>query len=413
MLAGCTGKKFDSGESTDVEKIEPPTAELITRKVEMQKYDAKGKLLWEVHAERAEGELSPEGDYTKVDGVTVILHDEGKPAFEIEAEQGDVSKSTGKLDLRGEVEARSADGRTSLSCDRITYNNNDKTLRATGNVTGESNGMVLGPATSADAKFKNVTKNMNASSITTLVLTSLVVTGPQITYKDNAGNMAITGVSKFSMKPDASGATYNFSGTGSPFVAKWLKQGIEVSGQDFSGSFAVVQLGNTKSWELRSGKFTGNITAKMDGDRGNMDMKGMSAFNLEFLSDSKRWRFSGTGSPITVNLPDSGATITGNTFEGFASGTSSRPEWQSATLTGGVRAVVTQKDSDSGETYTVTATCPRVEINRAGQYVKLSGGARAEGNHPAMGPGGAVITSPTVILRFDAEMKEVVGVDLE
>src|SRR5688572_14334968 len=83
LLAGCTGKKFDSGESTDVEKIEPPTTEVITREVVMEKFDADGTLLWSVAADRAEGELSPEGDYTKVDGVTVVLHDDGKPAFEI------------------------------------------------------------------------------------------------------------------------------------------------------------------------------------------------------------------------------------------------------------------------------------------------------------------------------------------
>jgi LPS export ABC transporter protein LptC len=412
VIAGCGTRELPVKDDAADKNIETPTAEVITKKIAMTKFDPKGKILWVVQADRAEGELSPDGDYTKVQGVTVTLHDSGSPAFEIEAKGGEVSKSTGKLDLRGDVRARSADDQTSLACDRITYSNSEQTLRATGNVTGESNGMHLGPATSAVAKFKNVHKNMNATTITTLVITSLVVTGPQITYKDNAGNMAITGVSKFSMKPDASGAIYNFSGTGAPFVAKWIKQGIEVTGRDFEGSFAVVQRGNSKSWELRTGKFSGDISALMDGTRGNMTMKGMSVFNIEFLSDAKRWKFSGSGSPITVALPDSGAVITGNSFEGFAAGTSERPEWESATLTGGVRAVVTQKDSRSGETYTVTATCPRVDIDRSDRSVKLSGGARAEGNHPAMGPGGAVITSPTVILKFDAQMKNVVEVEL-
>jgi hypothetical protein len=163
---------------------------------------------------------------------------------------------------------------------------------------------------------------------------------------------------------------------------------------------------------LRSGKFTGSITAKMDGERGNMEMSGMSVFGM-VMTEANRWKFTGTGSPITVNLPDSGAVINGNSFEGYASGSTSKPEWESATLTGGVKAVITQRDSDSGETYTVTATCPRVEINRASHLVRLSGGARAEGNHPAMGPGGATITSPVVILKFDAEMKRVVEVELE
>ena len=401
----------DSDEPIDT-KIEAPSAEVITKNVSMTKYDAKGRVLWIVGADRAEGELSPEGDYTKVEGVTVVLHDQGSPAFTIEAKNGEVSKSTGKLDLRGEVEARSADQATSLACDRITYSNGDQTLRATGSVTAESNGMTLGPAKSAVAKFKNVRKNMNASTITTLVVTSLVVTGPQISYKDNAGNMSVTGVSEFSMKPDASGAVYTFSGSGSPFLAKWLKQGIEISGREFSGSFAVVQQGSAKSWELRSGRFTGGITAKMDGERGNMDMSGMDVFTMDFIAESKRWKFGGSGSPITVNLPDSGTVVTGNTFEGFASGSSRRPEWESASLTGGVKAVVTQKESRTGETYTVTATCPRVEIDRSERTVRLLGGAKATGNHPAMGPGGATIESPIVILRFDAAMKNVVEVEM-
>ncbi|MEO7453986.1 MAG: LPS export ABC transporter periplasmic protein LptC, partial [Fimbriimonadales bacterium] len=389
-----------------------PTAEVVTREIKMQKYDTKGVLVWEVGADRAEGELSPDGDYTKVEGVTVIVHDDGKPAFIIDADRGEVSKSTGKLDLRGNVTAKSADDSTSLSCDRITYSVGDETLRATGNVTGESNGMSIGPAKQIDAKFRNVTKNMNASAATALVLTSLIAQGPGITYKDNAGNMSISGVDKFSMKPDASGTIYSFSGSGSPFIAKWHKQGIEVTARTVAGSFAVVQRGTSKSWELRSGKFTGNITATMDGERGNMKMSGLSVFNME-LTEAKRWKFTGTGSPITVNLPDSGVVINGNTFEGYASGATAKPEWETAILTGGVKAVITQKDSDSGETYTVTATCPRVEINRANHFVRLSGGARAEGNHPAMGPGGATITSPVVILKFDELMKKVVEVELE
>jgi hypothetical protein len=214
------------------------------------------------------------------------------------------------------------------------------------------------------------------------------------------------------MKPDSTGATYSFSGTGSPFLAKWLKQGIEVTAKTVEGSFAVIQRGTSKSWELRSGKFTGNISAKMDGARGNMEMSGLSVFNM-VLTEAKRWKFTGTGSPITVNLPDSGAVISGNSFEGYASGSTASPEWESASLTGGVRAVITQRDSDSGETYTVTATCPRVEVNRANHFVRLSGGARAEGNHPAMGPGGATITSPVVVLKFDAQMTKVVEVELE
>jgi LPS export ABC transporter protein LptC len=395
-----------------VEKIEPPTAEVVTREVMMEKFDAKGMLLWSVAADRAEGELSPDGDYTKVEGVTVVIHDDGKPAFEIEADNGEVSKSTGKLDLRGSVNAKSGDGRTSLACDRITYSVNDETLRATGNVTAESNGMSIGPAKSANAKFKNVSKNMNASTITTLVLTSLVVQGPRITYKDNAGNMDV-GVDTFKITRDTSSNLYRFSGSGSPFVARWLKQGITVRGNTLEGSFAPVAEGGRTRYELRNGKFTGSITATVDGERGNMVMKGMSVFAMDHQTDANRWRFTGNGSPITVTLPDSGAVITGSNFEGYASGNTTRPEWQSATLSGGVKAVVTQKEKNSGETYTVTATSPRVEINRAGRFVKLSGGARASGNHPAMGPGGATVESPTVTLHFDAEMKEVTGVDFE
>ena len=253
---------------------------------------------------------------------------------------------------------------------------------------------------------------MNTSAVTTLVLTSLILQGPRITYRDNAGNMNV-GVDKFKITRDANTGLYHFSGSGSPFSAKWLKQGISVTGTNLEGVFAPVAEGNTTRYELRSGKFSGNITAVVDGDKGNMDMKGMSVLTMELQAEAKRWRFAGSGSPITVNLPDSGATITGNNFEGFATGSTQRPEWRSATITGNVTATVSQIDKKSGQRYTVTATCPRVDIDREGQFVKLSGGARASGNHPAMGPGGAVIEAPTVIIRFDSEMKNVVGVDLE
>ena len=378
----------------------------------MEKFDTKGRIQWSVAADRAAGELSPDGDFTQFEGVTVVIHDDGKPAFEIEADRGDVSKSEGKMDLKGSVTAKSGDGRTSLACDRITYNVHDETLRATGNVTAESNGMSVGPAKTADAKFKNVSKNMNASTITTLILTSLIVQGPRITYKDNAGNMEVA-VDSFKITRDTTSSLYRFSGTGSPFVARWLKQGITVRGNSLEGTFAPVVEGGRTRYELRNGKFTGNITATVDGEKGNLDMKGMSVFTMDHQADANRWRFTGNGSPITVTLPDSGATITGNNFEGFATGNTMRPEWQSAVISGGVKAVVTQKEKNSGETYTVTATSPRVEINRAGRFVKLSGGARAYGNHPAMGPGGATVESPTVTLHFDAEMKEVIGVDFE
>jgi LPS export ABC transporter protein LptC len=410
-IAGCAGKQPDAATVEEDSKVDPPSAEVITRGVSMKKFDTKGKLVWEVSADRAAGELSPEGDYTEVDGVTAVIHDNGQPAFEIEAKKGHVSKSTGKLDLHGDVRARSADGRTSLACDRITWNNKDQTIHATGNVRGESNGATLGPARTADVKFKNKPKNMNASAATALVVTSLSLQGP-ITYKDNAGNMAVE-VDSFKITRDPNADLYNFSGTGSPFSAKWLKQGITITGNALSGTFVPLAEGNRTRWDLRSGKFTGNITAKVDGERGNMDMKGLDVFTIDHLVDSKRWKFGGSGSAITVNLPDTGATITGRQFEGFASGNSTRPEWESATITGGVRAVVTQMDRKTGQSYTVTATCPRVDIDKSERSVRLSGGARAEGNHPAMGPGGAVITSPVVILRFDAEMKTVTGVELE
>lgn len=186
-----------------------------------------------------------------------------------------------------------------------------------------------------------------------------------------------------------------------------------MTGTNLEGVVAPIAEGNRTRYELRSGKFTGNIAATVDGVRGNMDMKGMSLFTMEYQTEANRWKFSGSGSPISVTLPDSGTVLTGSSFEGFATGDTTRPEWQSAVISGGVKAVVTQKERNSGETYTVTATSPRVEINRAGRFVKLSGGARASGNHPAMGPGGATVESPTVTLHFDAEMKEVTGVDFE
>jgi LPS export ABC transporter protein LptC len=408
-MTGCV-KPPDSSTSAEDKKIETPTAEVETEKIAMRKYDTKGKVVWEVRAAEATGELSPKGDFTDVRQVTAIIYDSGSPAFEISADRGNISKSTGKLDLEGDVTAKSADDHTSLSCDRITWNNELRNLHATGNVSGTSNGATLGPADSVTAKFKNIDKKMNTSTITALVLTSLIMQGPRIHYKDGAGNMDI-GADKFSAVFDEGANLFRFSGSGSPIVAKWLKQGITVSGRTGEGAFSSVAVGGTTTYELQSAKFTGNITAKMDGAQGNVDIASVDVFTLD-RAGTNRWKFAGSGGPFSVKLPESGATLTGSKFEGFAKEVNGKPEWEAATFSGGVKAVVTQLDKNTNKTYTITATCPKVVIDRDALTVTLSGGARAVGNHPAMGPGGAQIEAPTVILKFDPTMSRVVGVDL-
>ncbi len=397
---------------TEDNKVETPAAEVDTKRVAMRKYDPKGKILWEVKADRASGELSPQGDYTEVDGVSAMLYDEGKPAFELTAKKGNVSKSTGKLDLHGDVEGKSVDGRTSLGCDRIRWNNKDELLLATGNVSAESAGMRLSGASEARVKFKNIREKMNTSTATALIFTSLIVQGPRIHYRDLGGNMDV-GADTFKVTFDQGANLYRFVGTGSPFTAKWLKQGITITGRQLTGAFAPVKDGSSTRYELQRGKFTGNITAKLDGDRGNMDISGVDELNLDFVADSKRWKFGGSGGPFKVVLPDSGTMITGNQFEGFAAVVAGKPEWQSAVFTGGVTAVVTQIDKKTGKSFTITASCPRVDFNRAERSATLSGGARAVGNHPAMGPDGAEITAPTIILRFNEAMTSVEEVEMK
>jgi len=407
---GCV-KPQESTSSDEEKQIETPTAEVETERIAMRKYDPKGLILWEVRAAEAKGELSPKGDFTDVKGVTAIIYDSGSPAFEISADQGNVSKSTGKLDLNGNVAAKSADGRTSLGCDRITWNNDKRNLHATGNVSGTSNGASLGPAESVTAKFKNFDKKMNTSTVTTLILTSLIMQGPRIHYKDGAGNMDV-GANKFNVVYDEAANLYRFKGSGSPIVAKWLKQGITLSGGTAEGAFASSGEAKAKNYELQSAKFTGNISAKMDGAQGNVDITSVDVFTLERVN-ANRWKFGGSGGPFTVKLPDSGATITGSKFDGIAAEVNGKPEWESATFAGGVTALVTQVDKKTNQTYTITASCPKVVIDRDALTVTLSGGAKAVGNHPAMGPGGAQIEAPVVVLKFDPQMRNVVGVTLE
>lgn len=152
------------------------------------------------------------------------------------------------------------------------------------------------------------------------------------------------------------------------------------------------------------------MTAELEGTDRRMSLRGVTTFSIE--QQGQGWKVSGAGAPFTAEIPSSGTTLTGNRFEGVATLQGETPEWQSATFTGGVTAKVTQKDNKTGKTYTITASCPRVDISRAQRTVRLSGGARASGDHPVMGPGGAVITAPTVILTFDEAMRELVGVEL-
>lgn len=391
--------------------MEKPDIEIVSRRVTMEAYAPEGEKLWRIEAENAEGNLNAEGDSVKLSTVTAFLYEKNSPAMKLTAKKGQANEATGTLELEGTVKAVSLDGNTTLTCDRITWQRDNRTLVATGRVTGTTSGLTIGPAERATAKFRQKEDTMNNAAIAALTLVSLTVKGPQITYKDKAGNLDVRAAT-FEMTR-VSEDVYSFTSTG-PLVAKWLKQGLTVSGQKMEGTMARVVVNNVESFELREGTFSGNITSTLDGPRGKMTVTGLSVFRMRLGEDGRTWNFSGDGAPFTATLPDSGAVVTGRHFEGTADrnrvGTQETPEWQTGVFTGGVTATVTQTDKRTGKKFTVTGKSPTVQIDRKSSTVTLLGGVTISGDHPAMGPAGAEMTAPKIVLEFDAEMRDITKV---
>ncbi|MBA3726642.1 MAG: hypothetical protein H0W86_09375, partial [Armatimonadetes bacterium] len=220
-------------------------------------------------------------------------------------------------------------------------------------------------------------------------------------YKDGAGNMHVT-AKKFQIMREGETENYRFVGTG-PFVAKWLKQHLEISGNKLDALITKVN----KSFELQSGTFTGSIEAHYKDPQGNslMDITGISTWTIRRSEDGALWRYSGDGSPFVATFSGPGAVVTGRHIEGTADRTAgvASPEWRTATFTGGVTTVITQ---DGGKTH-ITVTSPTVTLNRATSTAVMSGGVVASGKHAALGPEGGEFTAGKVTIVFDQAMKKV------
>ena len=381
----------------------------------MQAQTADGKRLWTINAESGSGDIGPSGDSADLHKVNAVLYEENKPAITLTADSGRANEETGKLLLAGRVRANSADGHTKLTCDRITWQREDRILVARGNVSGTTAGMALGPADEARAKFKAKDNNMKNTTAATLVLVSLTLQGKSPHYRDHAGNMDVS-FTTFGMTYNEQLQVWKFTGTG-PLTAKWLKQGLTVTGDKMEGSLVRVGTTGSESYELRSGRFSGNIHAVMNGSRGKMDLSGLDVWSVDLSENEKTWIFKGDGGPFTATFPDNGAVVTGRHFEGTAdrnkTAAGESPEWETGKFTGGVKATITQKDKKTGKTFTINGECPSVTITRSTSKMVLSGGVRVSGNHPSIGPEGAEAEAGTIILTFDPQMQRVVDVQME
>lgn len=359
-----------------------------------------GERLWEVKAKEADVRIDPKGDKANMNGVSATLYEDGLPAMTLTANEGTADEATGHLTLKGAVKAVSHDGRTSLRCDRIAWTRDERVLVAEGRVTGVTAGIEVGPADLVRARFESKDKKMNTTTAA-LALVSLLAQGKVITYKDGAGNMHVT-AKKFQIMREGETENYRFVGTG-PFVAKWLKQHFEVSGNKLEGVITPVN----KSYELQHGTFTGNIEAHYRDPRGNnlMDVTGVSTWTIRRSEDGALWRYSGDGAPFVATFSGPGAVVTGRHIEGTADRAVgvTRPEWRTATFTGGVTTVITQ---DGGKTH-ITVTSSTVTLNRATSTAVMSGGVVASGKHAALGPEGGEFTAGKVTIVFDQAMKKV------
>jgi hypothetical protein len=385
----------------------------------MQAQTPDGERLWTITAANATGKLGAEGDTAaNLDNVVATFYERNKPSINVKAKSGRANELSGKLSLWGDVSAVSPDGQTSLTCDKITWQRDDRLLVATGKVAAEANGLRVGPASEARASFRSKDGNMKPSSTAALVLSSLALFGPDISFRDRAGNMEVTGLKRFTGRHVEEGDKYVFEGIGSPFVAKWLKQGLTVYGERIEGTLLAVLQGSTlQSSRLVRGRFTGNTRAVLAGKTGNMDLTGLTLFEAEQAEAGRAWQFKGDGAPFVAKFPDNGIVLTGRHFDAMATltddGGSQVMELTTGKFTGGVKATISQKEKKTGKTFSLTASCPTVTIDRAERTIVLSGGVHISGDHPSLGPGGAEGDAARIRIEFDPDMKTIRSLTME
>jgi lipopolysaccharide export system protein LptA len=391
-----------------------PELKVLSKRVTLESFSPNGKRLWVIKAANAVGEVRQMGDSAEMKDVDAVLYEGRDIPIRIHANSGIANESNGKLALWGDVEVFTDDRQTRLTCDKIVWNREGRTLVATGTVTGESHGMVLGPANEARARFAASNEKMK-SAVSALVLTSLALQGGQVRYRDKAGNMDVS-AGAFRVESSPESDRWDFRGEG-PFVARWKKQGLTVTGgagSNVSGSFVPRASNGAQAYELQHAKFGGALDAHLDGQRGKMDLVGLKSFQIDSVEGGKAWAVKGSGGPFQITLPTSNAVITGNEFSGTATNErSGSPQWETADFIGGVRAVVTQEDKKTKKKFTIVATSSRAHVNRAAASLTLTGNVTANGDHPAMGPGGAEISAPRVTVIFDKEMRLIKSVTME
>ena len=394
-----------------------PGIEVLAGDVKLTYQGVDGTKHWTLEAESAEGKFDPNEAFSNLQNVRLVIYQEDKPFLFLKGDRGRGEKGRGTFSVEGNVVATSEDQQMELLCDRINWTNDIRLLFAEGNVRGVAGGIRMDGADEAQASFVSIDDEMSSSGTVALMLASLVVQGQHTTYRDRAGNLIVTELSLWSITPSEDRKSWILEGEGEPFKAEWRKQGITISARKMTVKMLSLGEGEQQRFELVSGEFSGGISAEMEGDAGKMTLKGVSEWRMTLSEDGETWSFVGDGRPFSAEFPEKGFTVQGRHVEGAAkqigTGDQKTVEWQSAKFTGGVTAVFVQQPEEGAaqdKPIRMTANCPTVLVNRAASEIVLSGGVRLEGEHPSLGPGGAELTGPRIVITFDEDMREIIKI---
>lgn len=112
---------------TIFEALVPPGEGLILKDIQYAQEDPEKGMTWALDA----SEMRSSGDKNSISfsGFLLKVHSKNRPSFELKGDQGDYSRDSGKINLRGNLEGISSDGYRFLT-DQIQINEKSELLRS-------------------------------------------------------------------------------------------------------------------------------------------------------------------------------------------------------------------------------------------------------------------------------------------
>ncbi len=228
-----------------------------------------GEPLWLLEAESADAIVGEDGSYGDLKGVVLTLYQDGRESITITSETGWVHQAAARFILEGDVLAKSADGRFSLTCGRISGSPESGLLDASEQVVATADGMTLGPAGRARARFETPGENeMNTATAAAFILTSLVMQGGEAwTITRDNGNLVISGVTESNTLFEK-GRPTTITLEGAPVQAVWKREGLQLTGRSLVATFLNPEPEGPRSERLEEATVKGGVTVVLAGRAG-------------------------------------------------------------------------------------------------------------------------------------------------